>query len=249
MVATVVLFPLMLLQFGLNVLILRSASSSEIISLSAPQLLVLVLTAALLAAGVWVVMAALLPFVQALTTGEEVTADDALKALPHSLKSMPPKADGAAAPNPLSLFGPLVLGYVVVVALAVVVTGNLLTIGMAFLEMTGLLAVGVLLTPPVAITLLMLRVGLIHSPEPEVAAASVAAPSPDSASTSVAPPGGQAAATPEPATVGAEEPPSPELPTVTPVAGSPSVPPQQPAPPVSPAPPPSAGRGSVPPPS
>ena len=190
MVSTVVLFPVMLLQFGLNIMILRSARTSEIVASAVPQILVLLLTAALLAGGVRLVMAALLPFVQALQTGEEITADDALKALPRSLRSLPPKGEGVDYPSPVSLYGTLVLGYVVVVALTVLVTGNLLTIGMAFLEMTGLLAVGVLLTPPVAVTLLMLRLGLINPSEEEAAPAESSAPASSSGpSTSVAPPG------------------------------------------------------------
>lgn len=186
MVSTVVLFPVLLLQFGLNVLILRSASTSEIITLALPQIVVLVLTAALLAGGVWIVMAALLPFVQALQTGEEITGDDALKALPRSLRSMPPKGERDGSPSLLSLYGALVLGYVAVVVVTVLVTGNLLTIGWAFLEMAALLLVAVLLTPPLAITLLMLRLGLIHAEEQQ---SDPPAPAPAAGpATSVAPP-------------------------------------------------------------
>lgn len=223
MVSTVVLFPLMLLQFGFSVLVLRFADSSAVVALAVPQIVSLILTAVVLAAGVWLVMAALLPFVVALQSGEEITADDALKAFPRSLRSMPPKGDADAAPSALSLYGALVLAYLAVIGLTALVTGNELTIGMAFLEMTGLFVAGVALTPPIAVTLLMVRLGLVQAPVP----AAEAPPAPDTPSTSVPPPGAAPA-----------DPPAAASPP--PVAGPPDLPP---------APPPAGGRGSVPPPS
>jgi hypothetical protein len=190
MVSVIALFPVMLIQFVLNVLILRFADSSAVVALAVPQILVLLLTAGLLVLGVRLVMAVCLPFVDAVRTGRELTADDALKQLPQSWRSLP--SGGGTMAGLVALFAPLFAGFVLVVALTVLVSGNELTIGMAFLEMSALLAVGVVLAPAPVVALLMDRLGIDQprglSTAPEVEAPVPAEPS-NAAATSVAPPG------------------------------------------------------------
>lgn len=180
MVTTVVLFPVLLAQFGLTLLVLNGADSSAILSADARQVLVLLLTVLLLALGLVLVTATCSRLIDvASVEGEheegeerpEVTADDALKGIRSGLREFR-AGDGPLAPAGRSLIA-LLIGYVVVYLAGLWLTGNELTIGTAFLMMCGLFVVGSLLSPVPATALWLSRSGyeppvVELEPEPEL---------------------------------------------------------------------------------
>lgn len=244
MVAVVVLFPVMLAQFAVNVFGLRSADSSSLFALEPLQLIVLSVSALLLALGLLLVVAISTPFVNH-ALGDQADAppdaDDALRVLRRNITDA--YAGGLPGGVPWRSAAPLILGTVLVFLVSWWQTGNEQTIGTAFLTMCGLMFVSVATMPVLAVAILLARAGFTPpEPEPEPKAEPVAAPlaAPDpNLATSKPPPG--AAAPQQP--VDADAP----VASVSP-PGSAAV--EQPAPADTSADDTSAdgGRGSVPPP-
>jgi len=214
MVALVVLFPVLLVQYGVTLAVLYGAESSSILSLDPRQLIVLVATVLLLGLGFRLVMAVSSTLIEAVIAerqdgddeveqAPEVTADDALRNLRQGLREAR-ALDGPTGPAVRSLV-PLVVAYVVVYVVMLKLTGNEMTIGTAFLLTCAFLIVGTLLSPVPATAVWLSRSWYVPpepEPEPELkpdpeleqAAKAVKAGAPDS----IAPPGSSA---PAPASV------------------------------------------------
>ncbi|MEI2702324.1 MAG: hypothetical protein V9E83_07985 [Baekduia sp.] len=211
MVTLIVLFPLMLVQFAASVIALRSADTSEVLALAPLQILVLIITVALLAIGFWLVVAVVTPMVRSQRSGGDLTADDALR---DFRANVAPARAGLARDVPWRAMAPLIVGVLVVVALTTWLTKNEQTIGTAFVMMFALLLVATAFMPVPAVTVLLTRSGFV-APEPEADApaevADVPAPAPDpNAATSRPPPGSEPPApAAEPASSTAPPPPGP----------------------------------------
>lgn len=244
MVALVVLFPVLIVQYGLTLAVLYGAESSSILSADPRQLIVLAATVLLLALGFRLVMAVSSTLIEAVIAerqdgddeaeqAPEVTADDALRNLRQGLREAR-ALDGPTGPAVRSLV-PLVVAYVVVYVVMLRLTGNEMTIGTAFLLTCAFLIVGTLLSPVPATAVWLSRSWYVPpepepepelKPDPELEQAAKATKS--GVPGSIAPPGSEPpppapdpdATTSRPPPVAASEDDTPERPSVPPPGAS-----------------------------